>query len=46
MIIIKSGVQLQKGLIFVVVDRGNKQQILDTHNQCGINIPIFFFFLE
>ena len=37
-------VQLQKDLTFVVVDRGYKQRILDTHNQCEINIPIFFFF--
>ena len=29
--------QLQKGLTFVVVDWGYKQQALDTHNQCGIN---------
>ena len=36
-------VQLQKGLAFVVVDWDYIQQTLDTHNQCEINIPIFFF---
>ena len=36
-------VQLQKGLTFVVVDWDYIQRILDTHNQCEINIPIFFF---
>ena len=36
-------VQLQNGLTFVVVNWGYKQRTLNTHNQCGINIPIFFY---
>ena len=35
-------VQLQKSLTFIVEDRGYKQRILDTRNQCSINILFGF----
>ena len=43
MIIIKFEVQLQNDLTSKIVDWSYKQRTLDIHNQCGINIPNFFF---
>ena len=37
-------IALQKGLTFVIVTWSYKNWKSNTHNQCGINIPFFFFF--